>query len=139
MERASSASGPAVEATAAILLVTAASDALGFRSASFLLLVLAVPVAAYGGLAALAHVIDLDRGRAHVVLAVALLAFVLFGAAVRSPAVAAPEVPPAATVALVAAFVVVLLQGLAALVERPARTEPAQDVGSNGPLFSFDP
>ena len=42
MER--TASGTALEATAAILLVTAFCDALGLHSASFLLLVLGVPV-----------------------------------------------------------------------------------------------
>ena len=87
MER--TASGTALEATAAILLVTAICDSLGLHSASFLFLVLGVPVVAYGGLSALAHVIDLNRGRIQVALAASLLAIVLFGAAVRSPAVAA--------------------------------------------------
>jgi hypothetical protein len=119
MER--TASGTALESTAAILLATALCDALGLHSASFLLLVLGVPVAAYAGLASLARVIDRDRGRVHVGLSAALLAVMLFGAAVRSPAVAEPGVPPAATVALVAAFLVLLLQALAALAERPAR------------------
>lgn len=118
MER--TASGTALEATAAILLVTAICDALGLHSASFLFLVLGVPVVAYAGLAALARVIDLDRGRIQVALAASLLAIVLFGAAVRSPAVAATGLPPAATVALVAAFLVLLVQGLVALAERPA-------------------
>jgi hypothetical protein len=120
MER--TASGIALETTAAILLVTVACDAFGLYSLSFLLLVLGVPLAAAAGLAALARVIDEDRGRVQVALAAALLAVVLFGAAVRSPAIAAPGVPPAATVALAAAFLVLLLHGLVALVERPARS-----------------
>jgi hypothetical protein len=120
MER--TASGTALEATAAILLMTAVSDALGFHGASFLLLVLGVPVAAFAGLDALARLIDRDRGRVQVALAATLLAIVLFGAAVRSPAIAEPGIPPAATVALVAAFLVLLVQGLVALAERPARS-----------------
>lgn len=119
MER--SASGMALEATAVVLLVTAASDALGFHSASFLLAVIGVAVAAGVVLAALAHVIDRDSGRMQVGLAATLLAVMLFGAAVRSPAVAEPVVPPAATVALVAGFVVLLLLAVAALGERSAR------------------
>jgi hypothetical protein len=137
MER--TASGGALEATAGILLATAASDALGLHSASFLLLVVGVPVAAYAGLAALSRVIDLDRGRLHVALAAALLVLVLLGAAVRSPAVATPEVPPAATVALAGAFAVLLLQCLAILAERPARLEATEDVGADRPLLSLDP
>jgi hypothetical protein len=116
MER--TAGGTALEATAAILLLTAVCDALGFHSISFLLFVLGVPVVAYACLAALARVIDRDRGRMQVALAAMLLAIVLFGAAVRSPAVAEPGIPPAATVALAAAFLVLLLQGLVALGER---------------------
>lgn len=119
MER--SASGMALEATAVVLLTTAASDALGFHSASFLLAVIGVPVAAGAVLAALAHVIDRDRGRVQVGLSATLLAAMLFGAAARSPAVAEPVVPPAATVALVAAFLVLLVQALAVLGERSAR------------------
>jgi hypothetical protein len=115
MER--TASGIALETTAVILLITVACDAFGLYSLSFLLLVLGVPLAAAAGLAALARVIDEDRGRVQVALAAALLAV-----AVRSPAIAAPGVPPAATVALAAAFLVLLLHGLVALVERPARS-----------------
>jgi hypothetical protein len=136
MERAG---GTALEAIAIILLVTAVCDALDLHSASFLLLVLGVPVVAYAGLAALARVVDSDTGRLQVALAATLLAVILFGAAVRSPAVAAPGVPPAATVALVAAFLVLLLQGLAALAEGPARPDAPEDVGADGPLLSLDP
>jgi hypothetical protein len=84
--------------------------------------VLGVPVVAYACLVALARLIDRDRGRVQVALAASLLAIVLFGAAVRSPAVAEPGIPPAATVALVAAFLVLLFQGLVALGERPTRS-----------------
>ena len=123
-------SGTALEAIAVVLLVTAGCDALGLHSASFLALVLGVPVVAWAGLTALAGVIDQDRGRLQVALAAILLAVVLFGAAVRSPAVAATGIPPAATVALVAAFLVLLLQSLA---------EAPKDVGAHGPLLSLDP
>lgn len=132
-------SGTALEATAALLLATAVADALGSQSVSLLLFVLAVPVAAVTGLAALARVIDDDEGRVAAVLAAVLLAVVLFGAAVRSPAIAEPGVPPAATVALVAAFVVLLAQALLALAERPARSQVAEDVGGDGPLLPLDP
>jgi hypothetical protein len=120
MER--TAGGIALETTGALLLTTAVCDALGFHSISFLLLVLCVAVAAGAGLAAFARVIDENAGRVQASLAAALLAVVLCGAVVRSPAVAASGVPLAATVALAAAFVVLLLQALVALVERPSRS-----------------
>lgn len=119
MER--TASGLALETTAGLLLLTALCDALGFQSASFLFLVLAVPAAAATCLATLAHVIDEDEGRVQASLAVALLAVVFLGAALRSPAVAEPGMPPAATVALAAAFVVLLVQALVGLAGRSAR------------------
>jgi hypothetical protein len=120
MER--TAGGIALETTGALLLTIAVCDALGFHSISFLLLVLGVAVAAGAGLAAFARVIDEDAGRIQASLAAALLAVMLFGAAVRSPAVAAAGVPPAATVALAAGFVVLLLQAVVVLAERPARS-----------------
>jgi hypothetical protein len=122
MER--TAGGIALEMTGALLLATAVCDAVGFHSVSFLLLVLCVAVAAAAGLAAFARVIDEDAGRIQASLAATLLAVVLFGAAVRSPAVAASGVPPAATVALAAAFVVLLLKALVVLAERPTRSSP---------------
>lgn len=132
------ASGTALEATAGILLVTALTDALGFHSASFLFVILSVPVAAVALLGAIARVIDRGSGRPQVWLSACLLAVVLFGAAVRSPAIAEPAVPPAAPVALAAAFLVLLLQALVALGERSARTQPAEDVGGDRQLLSFD-
>lgn len=132
------ASGTALEATAGILLVTTLTDALGFHSASFLFVILSVPVAAAALLAAIARVIDRDSGRLQVWLSACLLAVVLFGAAVRSPAIAEPAVPPAAALALAAAFLVLLLQALVALGERYARAESAEDVGGDRQLLPFD-
>jgi hypothetical protein len=111
----------ALEVIAALLLATAVADGLGFHSVAFLLLVLTVPASAGAGLSALATVIDSGTGRLQTALAGVLLFVVLVGAAVRSPAAADPGVPPAATVALAAAFVVLLALALLALAERPAR------------------
>lgn len=114
------ATGTAVEATAALLLSTAVSDALGFGSISFLLLVLGVPVSAAAGLVCLARVID-GAGpveRLQAALAALLLVAILVGAATRSPAHAEPGAPPFATAALAAAFVFLLLQAVLALADR---------------------
>lgn len=111
----------ALEATAVALLATAACDAFGFRSAAFLFLVLAVPAAAAAALVAYGRVVDQDEGRLQAVLAAVLLLTVLVGAAVRSPALADGDVPPLATVALAAAFVLFVAQALVVLVEQPSR------------------
>ena len=110
----------ALEATAVALLATAACDALGLRSAAFLFLVLAIPATAAAALAAYGRVVDRDRGRVQATLATVLLLTVLVGTAVRSPALADGDVPPLATVALAAAFVLFVAQALVVLVE-PSR------------------
>ncbi len=136
MER--TASGTALEAMAAVFVVAALCDALGFHSASFLFVILAVPLAAAAVLGAIARVIDRDVGRPQVWLSAGLLAVVLFGAAVRSPAVAEPAVPLAATAALAAAFLLLLLLALFTLGERSARAQTTKDVGGDRPLLPFD-
>jgi hypothetical protein len=117
------ASAMAVEAAAALLLATAVSDALGFASASFYLLVLGVPITAGAGLVCFARVVDavnggrLDvLGRVQAGLSALLVAAVVLGAAVRAPALHACDVPPAATAALACGFGLLLLQALVALV-----------------------
>ena len=113
----------AVEVAAALFLATAISDAFGFAGASFYLLVAGVPLTAAAGLVCFAHVVDavnggrLDMlGRLQASLSALLVATVVLGAAIREPAVAAGDVPPAATALLGFGFALLLLQALIALV-----------------------
>jgi hypothetical protein len=117
------ASAMAVEAAAALLLATAVSDAFGFASASFYLLVLGVPVTAGAGLVCFARVVDAVNGgridvlgRAQAGLSALLVTAVVLGAAVRAPALGSGDVPHAATAALACGFGLLLLQALVALV-----------------------
>jgi hypothetical protein len=129
-ETRSGAGAMAVELAGAILLGTAVSDALGLAAASFYLLVLGVPVTAIAGLVCFARVVDAVNGaggdalgRVQTALATLLVLLVVAGAAVRGPAVPEDVVPAAATAALAAAFAVLVLQALVALV--PVRRERA--------------
>lgn len=113
----------AVEAAAALLFATAVSDALGFATASFYLLVLGVPLTAGAGLVCFARVVDAVNGgrmdvlgRLQAVLSALLVAAVVLGAAIRAPALAAGEIPGEATVALACGFALLLMQALVALV-----------------------
>jgi hypothetical protein len=56
------ASAMAVELAAVIMLATALSDAFGFASASFYLLILGVPITAAAGLMCFARVVDAVNG-----------------------------------------------------------------------------
>ena len=123
---AAAASTVALEATGAVLLATAVSDALGHATASFHLLVLAVPVAAVAGLLSLATAVDAANsgrtavlGRFQTILSALLLGAVILGAATRAPATAETDVPGVASATLAVAFAVLALQALFALV--PAR------------------
>ncbi|HWM13631.1 MAG TPA: hypothetical protein VNO56_04055 [Gaiellaceae bacterium] len=129
-ESRSGAGAMAVELAGALLLVTAVTDALGLAAASFYLLVLGVPVTAIAGLVCFARVVDAANGsegdalgRLQTGLATVLVVTIVAGAAVRGPAVAEGAIPSAATAALAAAFVVLVLQALVALV--PVRRERA--------------
>ena len=129
-ESRSGAGAMAVELAGALLLVTALTDALGLAAASFYLLVLGVPVTAIAGLVCFARVVDAANGsdgdalgRLQAALATVLVVTIVAGAAIRGPAVAEGVIPPAATAALAAAFVVLVLQALVALV--PVRRERA--------------
>ena len=129
-ESRSGAGAMAVELAGALLLVTAVTDALGLAAASFYLLVLGVPVTAIAGLVCFARVVDAANGsegdalgRLQTGLATVLVITIVAGAAARGPAVAEGAIPPAATAALAAAFVVLVLQALVALV--PVRRERA--------------
>jgi hypothetical protein len=113
----------AVELAAALLLATAVSDAFGFANASFYLLVAGVPLTAAAGLVCFAHVVDavnggrLDLlGRFQATLSALLVGAVVVGAAIREPAVAAGDVPPAATAILGLGFALLVIQALIALV-----------------------
>jgi hypothetical protein len=124
----SGAGAMAVELAGALL--TAVSDALGLAAVSFYLLVLAVPVTAIAGLVCFGRVVDAANGpggdtlgRVQTVLATVLVLLIVAGAAVRGPAVPEGIVPPAATAALAAAFGVLVVQALVALV--PVRRERA--------------
>jgi hypothetical protein len=116
------ASAMAVELAATLLVATAVSDALGFTSASFYLLVAGVPVTAVAGLVCFARVVDAVNGgrvdalgRLQAVLSAFLIAAIVIGAAIREPAVGADTVPPEATGVLAFGFVLLVLQALIAL------------------------
>jgi len=125
------ASATAVELTAALLLATAVSDALGQPGVSFYLLVLGVPLTAIAGLVCFGHVVDAVNGgrvdvlgRLQAALSAVLVAAVVVGAAVREPSVPADSVPPEATAALALGFGILIVQALLALV--PLRRERPQ-------------
>jgi hypothetical protein len=137
------ASAMAVELAAAVLLATAISDALGFVSASFYLLVAGVPLTAGAGLVCFARVVDAlndgrvdSLGRLQVTLSALLVAGVVVGAAIRGPSIGSDEVPPTATVLLAFGFALLVLQALLALL--PVSRKRAQDVRVDRPLLPLD-
>jgi hypothetical protein len=123
----------AVELAAVLILATAVSDALGFASASFYLLVLGVPVTAAAGLMCFARVVDAVNGgrmdtlgRLQATLSALLVGGIVIGAAVREPFIAADKIPPEASGVLALCFALLVLQALIALVpssRRPGREE----------------
>jgi len=124
------ASAMAVELAAVLILATAVSDALGFASLSFYLLVLGVPVTAAAGLVCFARVVDTVNGgrmdalgRLQATLSALLVGGVVIGAAVREPFIAAGTIPSAARGVLALCFALLVLQALIALVpsRRPSR------------------
>jgi hypothetical protein len=125
------ASAMAVELAAVIMLATALSDAFGFASASFYLLVLGVPITAAAGLMCFARVVDAVNGgridalgRLQATLSACLVAGIVIGAAIREPFIAAGTVPPEGSGVLALCFALLVLQALIALVpSRPGREE----------------
>jgi hypothetical protein len=125
------ASAMAVELAAVIMLATALSDAFGFASASFYLLVLGVPITAAAGLMCFARVVDAVNGgridalgRLQATLSAFLVAGIVIGAAIREPFIAAGTVPPEGSGVLALCFALLVLQALIALVpSRPGREE----------------
>jgi hypothetical protein len=125
------ASAMAVELAAVLILATAVSDAFGFASISFYLLVLGVPITAAAGLVCFARVVDAVNGgrmdalgRLQATLSALLVAGIVIGAAVREPFIAAGTVPPEASGVLALCFALLVLQALIALVpSRPGREE----------------
>jgi hypothetical protein len=122
------ASAMAVELAAALILATAISDAFGFASLSFYLLVIGVPVTAAAGLVCFARVVDAvnggrmdSLGRLQATLSALLVGGIVIGAAIREPNVTAGTIPPAATGVLAFCFGLLVLQALIALapVRRP--------------------
>jgi hypothetical protein len=121
----------AVELAAVIMLATALSDAFGFASASFYLLVLGVPITAAAGLMCFARVVDAVNGgridalgRLQATLSACLVAGIVIGAAIREPFIAAGTVPPEGSGVLALCFALLVLQALIALVpSRPGREE----------------
>jgi hypothetical protein len=121
----------AVELAAVLILATAVSDAFGFASISFYLLVLGVPITAAAGLVCFARVVDAVNGgrmdalgRLQATLSAFLVAGIVIGAAVREPFIAAGTVPPEASGVLALCFALLVLQALIALVpSRPGREE----------------
>jgi len=121
------ASAMAVELAAALILATAVSDALGFASASFYLLVVGVPVTAAAGLICFARVVDTVNGgrmdalgRLQATLSALLVGGIVIGAAVREPFITAGTIPPEASGVLAFCFALLVLQALIALV--PSRS-----------------
>jgi hypothetical protein len=125
------ASAMAVELAAVIMLATALSDAFGFASASFYLLVLGVPITAAAGLMCFARVVDAVNGgridalgRLQATLSAFLVAGIVICAAIREPFIAAGTVPPEGSGVLALCFALLVLQALIALVpSRPGREE----------------
>jgi hypothetical protein len=123
------ASAMAVELAAVLILATAVSDAFGFASVSFYLLVLGVPITATAGLVCFARVVDAVNGgrmdalgRLQATLSGLLVAGIVIGAAVREPFIAAGTVPPEASGVLALCFALLVLQALVALApSRPGR------------------
>jgi hypothetical protein len=125
------ASAMAVELAAVIMLATALSDAFGFASASFYLLILGVPITAAAGLMCFARVVDAVNGgridalgRLQATLSACLVAGIVIGAAIREPFIAAGTVPPEGSGVLALCFALLVLQALIALFpSRPGREE----------------
>ena len=121
----------AVELAAVLILATAVSDAFGFASISFYLLVLGVPITAAAGLVCFGRVVDAVNGgrmdalgRLQATLSALLVAGIVIGAAVREPFIAAGTVPSEASGVLALCFALLVLQALIALVpSRPGREE----------------
>jgi hypothetical protein len=121
----------AVELAAVLILATAVSDAFGFASISFYLLVLGVPITAAAGLVCFGRVVDAVNGgrmdalgRLQATLSALLVAGIVIGAAVREPFIAAGAVPSEASGVLALCFALLVLQALIALVpSRPGREE----------------
>lgn len=112
----------AVELAAALLLATAVSDALGFPTASFYLLVVGVPIMAAAGLVCFGHVVDAVNGgridalgRLQAILSALLVGAIVLGAAMREPALGEGTVPPEATGTLAFGFALLALQALLTL------------------------
>jgi hypothetical protein len=117
------ASAMAVELAAGLILATAVSDALGFPSASFYLLVAGVPVTAAAGLVCFARVVDAVNGgrmdalgRLQATLSALLVAGIVIGAAIREPSISAGSIPSEASGVLAFCFALLVLQALIALV-----------------------
>jgi len=117
------ASAMAVELAAGLILATAVSDALGFASASFYLLVAGVPVTAAAGLICFARVVDAVNGgrmdalgRLQATLSAFLVAGIVIGAALREPSIAAGTIPSEASGVLAFCFALLVVQALIALV-----------------------
>ncbi len=126
------ASAMAVELAAVLILATAVSDAVGFASLSFYLLVLGVPVTAAAGLICFARVVDTVNGgrmdalgRLQATLSALLVGGIVIGAAVREPFIAAGTIPSAARGVLGLCFALLVLQALIALA-------PSRDPGREG-------
>jgi len=120
----------AVELAAGLILATAVSDALGFSSVSFYLLVAGVPITAAAGLVCFARVVDAVNGgrmdalgRLQATLSAFLVAGIVIGAAIREPSLASGDIPPEASGVLAFCFALLVLQALIALVpsRRPDR------------------
>jgi hypothetical protein len=106
----------------ALVIAAAAADGAGAHALAFYALLLAVPAAAVAALEAFGHVLDGARDHVHAALWTIVLALVVFGAAVRAPAVTEGSVPALARSALLACLAVFCVQAaVAAAAELRAR------------------
>ena len=103
------------------LLAALAADGAGAHRLAFYVLLLAIPTAAVAGLERFAAVLDGDAPLGQAVLAGLVVVLVVLSEAVRGPHLTENAAPALAFSTLAAAFVLVAIQGLRALVSVPLR------------------
>jgi hypothetical protein len=96
------------------VIAAAAADGAGARGVALYALLLAVPAAAVAALEAFGRVLDGAAEHLHALLWTVVLALLVVGAAVRSPAVAEGSVPTLARSALLACLAVFCVQAAVA-------------------------
>src|SRR5215210_2300864 len=93
-----------------LVIAAAAADGAGAHGVAFYALLLAVPAAAIAALEAFGHVLDGADQHLHALLWAVVLALLVIGAAVRSPAIADGAVPALARSALLGCLAIFCVQ-----------------------------